>query len=260
MDLARLLCTVLAWRRSSSCCFLERPSRLSSLRLPEPCTWVVRPLSEHEISGESPGCTATGGHGGIGSVLPWRRKNGHVPKARIGTTEWDEHGVPRCKCCGREGEKVSFSVYKGVGRLWFTCSRARTAACARVQTILCSKSYRDLLPVWRNDPAYAAMRTSHPNFEQKHHQLRTQFLVAGNSLANRPKRVSMRWQQLRATAAVLIEWLRVLQTTGWNRGGTRLEVVTTSGGGMVAKLEAARARRRVADLPSPDAPAPPLVA
>ena len=57
----------------------------------------------------------------------------------------------------------------------------------------------------------------------------------------------MSWQQLRASAAILIEWLRVFQRAGW---GGKPAVVgparETGGGKMVERLLRGRADRRAA--------------
>ncbi len=73
---------------------------------------------------------------------------------------------------------------------------------------------RHIVLVWRIEEAYAAMRVSHQSCEHKHRDLRIQYLVAPDCLALRPKRPGMAWQQLRASAAMLIEWLRVFQRGG----------------------------------------------
>ena len=53
----------------------------------------------------------------------------------------------------------------------------------------CSKNYRRVQPLWRNEEAHAAMRTSHQVYEHVHNDLRTQFLVNPSSLPTRPKRI-----------------------------------------------------------------------
>ena len=136
-------------------------------------------------------------------------------------------GIPKCRHCGGETQFVRFAVVKskrrgkdglaeGQGRLWFRC-RTGSPACGGEQTILCSSSPCDLLPLWRTEDAYAAMPVSHQSYEHKHRDLRIQYLVAPDCLALRPKRPGMAWQQLRASAALLIEWLRVLQRAGWGK-------------------------------------------
>lgn len=66
----------------------------------------------------------------------------------------------------------------GKGRLWFRCRLPQKPACQREQTILCDRAPRYLLPVWRTEKAYAAMRVSHQSYEHKHRDLRIQYLLA----------------------------------------------------------------------------------
>ena len=69
----------------------------------------------------------------------------------------------------------------------------------------------------------------------------------------------MAWQQLRASAALLVEWLRVFQRAGW---GGKPAVVgparETGGGGMVARLLQIRLDRRAAAR-APTGADPPVV-
>ena len=95
---------------------------------------------------------------GIASVLPYRRHNGSEPAHPARTSDYDENGIPRCRHCGGSTSFVSFRVDKGRGRVWFKCDLPVTPGCDKVQTLNCSKSYRRVLPPWRNEEAYAAMR------------------------------------------------------------------------------------------------------
>ena len=49
------------------------------------------------------------------------------------------------------------------------------------------------------------MRVSHQSYEHKHRDLRVQYLLSPDSLALRTNRPGIEWQQLRASAAMLIE-------------------------------------------------------
>lgn len=86
---------------------------------------------------------------GIASVLPRRRQNAAEPKKPVGTAEYDEHGIPRCRQCGGTTVFVSFRVDRGRGRLWFTCQLPISPGCDKVRIMNCSKNYRRLLPLWR---------------------------------------------------------------------------------------------------------------
>jgi hypothetical protein len=48
-----------------------------------------------------------------------------------------------------------------------------------------------------------------------HGSWRQRYSVAGDNHALRPKRIGLACQQLRADAALLIEWLRILVREGW---------------------------------------------
>ncbi|HVA22166.1 MAG TPA: hypothetical protein VNN74_08745 [Candidatus Micrarchaeia archaeon] len=184
---------------------------------------------------------------GVGSVFPYRRANGSAPKCRAATSRSDEHGIPLCRGCGGETRFHRFALDRGKGRLWFRCLLPQTPRCQAIQTTFCREDYRALLPVWRTDGAYAAMRVSHQTYEHKHRDLRIQYGLAPDCLAVRPKRPGRAWQQLRSSAALLVEWLRVLQRGGWNGSASAASTPrVTNGTVMVDRLRLLRAARRSA--------------
>jgi hypothetical protein len=70
----------------------------------------------------------------------------------------------------------------------------------------------------------------------------------------------MAWQLLRASATLLIEWLRVLQRAGWGKAKVKVgPPVVTHGGDMVGRLLHFRADRRAAAARAPAGPAPPAI-
>lgn len=82
-------------------------------------------------------------------------------------------------------------------------------------------------------------------------------MVAPDCLALRPKRPGIAWQQLRSSAAVLIEWLRVLRRAGWGKVKPKVSPpALTQGGDMVGRLLRFRADRRAWPACAPDGPAP----
>ena len=200
---------------------------------------------------------------GVGSVFPFRRHRTAESDHRQPTDTYDEHGIPKCRHCGGESEFVRFAVTKNTnkGRIWFRCRLPQSQRCQSEQSIFCDQAPRHLLPVWRTEDAYAAMRVSHQSYEHKHRDLRIQYLLAPDCLAPRPKRPGIEWQQLRACAAVLIEWLRVFQRGGW---GGKPPVVgpprKTSGGDMVERLIQIRSARRAAARAPTGADPPAIVA
>lgn len=135
---------------------------------------------------------------GVGTVIPYRRKNGSSPKQAEATDEWDEYGIPFCRHCKSGGDFVRFSVADGRARLWFECSMPQRAGCDRIQSISCGKDYTRLLPLWRTMDAYAVMRETHGEYERIHNLERVRYLVGPDQLSN-PAEADRDWH----TAAAL---------------------------------------------------------
>jgi hypothetical protein len=158
---------------------------------------------------------------GVASVMPFRKPvNGPhrgVPRDDRDTDEYDRHGVPRCKHCGGPTRYHNFDAkQKGSPRLWFNCQLPKTDECRKgPQSIVCSKDWTILLPLWRTEEAYFALKESHDAYERVHHLFRSRYRVGADNHALRPKRIGLPWQQLRANAALLVEWLRIIHREGW---------------------------------------------
>jgi hypothetical protein len=165
---------------------------------------------------------------GIASVIPWRKVNGQ--ETRRDQESHDRHGVPRCKHCGAPSTFVRFrAVAQGKGpRLYFRCELQATAACKSEQSISCSKDWRLLIPLWRTEAAYHELEASHSNYERVHRHWRERYLVGGDSLANRPRRIGRDWQELRAQAALVAEWLVIAWREGWLDSARRNRKSATS--------------------------------
>jgi hypothetical protein len=168
---------------------------------------------------------------GVASVIPYRK----VPheEGRPSTLAFDEDGIPRCKGCRGETKLVRFNESNPEPRIWFRCLAPEqgNAACAKEQSIYCKEGWRQLLPLWRNTEAYWALRDSHDEYERVHIHWRQRYTVAGDNFSNRPKRRGRACQQLRANAALIIEWLRILWREGWLGSARRTsgaEVVRTA--------------------------------
>ena len=181
---------------------------------------------------------------GVASVSPYRRQNGSEPKKRVATSLYDEGGIPLCRYCKGDTHMDSFAVARGKGRLWVKCKKPQTPRCLLRQTLSCSANYRVLLPLWRDEQAYTALRVSHQNYEHKHRDLRIQYLLGPDCLALRPKRAGIGCQQLRANAALIIEWLRVLLRWG-NLPGVAT-VTKTSDNGYNERMRQLRTERQEA--------------
>jgi hypothetical protein len=149
---------------------------------------------------------------GVASVMPWRKKNGH--DQRHDEETHDRHGVPRCKHCGAPCRFVRFAESPNP-RLWFRCVRGTTHPCGRDQSIACAKDWRLLVPLWRTDPIYHELASSHGSYERVHRHWRERYRVGGDGLSLRPKRRGIAVQELRAQAALLVEWLCISWREGW---------------------------------------------
>lgn len=74
---------------------------------------------------------------------------------------------------------------------------------------------RMLLPLWRDTPTYLALRNSHDRYERVHHHWRVRWRSGSDDHSLRPKRRGRHNQQLRANAALLIEWLMINWRENW---------------------------------------------
>ena len=158
---------------------------------------------------------------GVASVIPWRKGNASEGKRVDYLPRYDRHGIPHCKHCGMEGIFHRFQHDSGPNkepRLWFRCSKPGGPECQAVQSMLCKENWRLLLPLWRTSPAYQVLRQSHENYENAHHRWRERYGCAGDTKADRPKRRGLGVQQLRASAALVIEWLTICHRQGWLGG------------------------------------------
>ena len=155
---------------------------------------------------------------GIATVVPFRKSTNRV--RREDYDDYDRHGVPRCKFCGGPSRYLRFAA-KPYPRIWFRCELGVTNGCGADQSIACSRDWRTLLPLWRTEEAYFALRSSHANYERTHRVWRDRYRVGGATHEMRPKRMGLGWQQLRANAALLVEWIRVLDREGWNGSARR---------------------------------------
>lgn len=154
---------------------------------------------------------------GVASVIPWRKHHSEMTR-RDHLPRYDRHGIPHCRHCGMEGTFHRFQADSGPNkepRLWFRCAKPGGPECIKVQSILCKENWRSLLPLWRTSAAYQVLRTSHDSYEAAHHRWRERYAVAGDTKADRPKRRGLGVQQLRASAALVLEWLTINYRQGW---------------------------------------------
>jgi hypothetical protein len=165
---------------------------------------------------------------GILTVSPFRAGN-KATRPEYATDEYDEHGVPLCKHCGCEGTFVSFTV-KPKPRILYRCSINCPGSLdangnPTRQSIYCEKKWRLLLPVFRTSELYLALRQGIGTKERVHGYWRRRYHVAGTDVDNRIKRNGIGARQLRANAALLIEWLVLTYRQGWLGGKKRNHAV-----------------------------------
>jgi Transposase DDE domain len=152
---------------------------------------------------------------GIAPIFP-ARKNANQPQRPDQLTH-DRHGVMRCKHCGGDMKQKRFAIEKGTGTpwLWFKCMAPATAGCEGEQRIRCETDWRSLIPLSPLDPLYQELRAAHYAYEGLHDYWRDRYRVAADTLANRPKVVSLSWHRLRANVACLVDWLRIAAVNEW---------------------------------------------
>jgi hypothetical protein len=155
---------------------------------------------------------------GIAPVFPWRA-GGTRTEPRDHDTH-DRDGVMRCRHCGGETKQTRFALEaskKGTGTpwLWFKCAAPATPDCAGEQRIRCETDWRSLIPLSRLEPLYHELMAMHRQYEGVHDYWRDRYRVAADTLANRPKIVSLNWHRLRANVACFIDWLRIAARNDW---------------------------------------------
>jgi hypothetical protein len=179
-------------------------------------------------------------------VFPWRAFGA---QQRHDHARFDRHGVKRCEHCGGMMYQTRFSANNGKPRLWFRCVFQLTPECAASeQTIYCSEDWRTLIPLSRTNALYHELKESHQAYEGVHDYWRDRYRVAADTLANRPKVVSIGWHRLRANVACLVDWLRIAAKNDWlgstrnalRRKGTR----TKKDAGRKASASVAKTRAR----------------
>lgn len=198
---------------------------------------------------------------GVTLVTPTRETSkgpvadGRTPSAN---PRCDMHGIPTCKHCGLPCDFVGFSKESGKARVWFRCPLPSRVKCRRVQSMVCSKATRRLIPIWRTAPVYNVLRAQIGNLEHVHEDWRTRYKSGGKELHDRQRRIGIACQQLRASAALLIEWCWVLMRQGWigPRRTERATPVPLSDNGRHARLMARRKKLSLlgGGYPSPKPP------
>lgn len=161
---------------------------------------------------------------GVATVAPWRARTGKFNNREMEDTDrYDRHGIVRCKYCGGPTTQLRFTA-GDKPRQWVKCAEpAPGSDCeSKTQTIMCSEDWRLLVPLWRNTEAYLALEDSSRAYERVHHLWRSRYRVGADTHHDRPKRRGRATQQLRATVALIAEWLQILHREGWLGSARRL--------------------------------------
>jgi hypothetical protein len=150
---------------------------------------------------------------GAATVAPYRRGRSGT-RADYDCDVYDRHGIPRCKHCGHEGKYVSFTL-SPKPRLIYKCAAQCAESAGKRMSVYCEEKWRFLVPLWRNEEAYMALRNAGKAYEGVHRYWRDRYKVGGTDFYTRPKRIGRDWQQLRASAALLAEWIKICFREGW---------------------------------------------
>jgi len=187
-------------------------------------------------------------------VFPWRRPNGSIKtRGEADRDEYDRHGIPRCRHCGGPGDLtgpgLGFHLPGDKPVLRFRCQLNLTPECKGQQQIACSTEPRLLIPLSRLSEPYNALRVAGKNMERLWRHWRDRYAVAGKNIDARTlRRQSLPCQELRAEAARLIEWFRVLLREGWlgsRRRSAETDPTSISGEKRLSSILAARDRHGV---------------
>ena len=156
---------------------------------------------------------------GVASVVPWRKPHQDTIRASLDSEHTDRHGVPRCKHCGGPGDQTApgLGSYFGRGepRIRFRCMLGMLPECKETQSVACKHDWTLLIPMSRQLESYHALANSTKNLERVFRHWRARYTVAGTDVDTRPKRPGLAWQNLRASAALLVEWFRLCLRHGW---------------------------------------------
>lgn len=153
---------------------------------------------------------------GIATVGPLRKIGGSIePKD---SSSVDEHGVVKCPTCQGPTTLHEFRLVAGENpRLIVKCAGGGEpgSPCATAKpSVSCADDWRFLLPLWRDDIRYQALRYRWER-EHAHHQARTRNRVSGKEDMLRPKRIGVAWQQTLVNLADALDWFRAGLKHGW---------------------------------------------
>lgn len=193
---------------------------------------------------------------GVATVAP-ARKRGTKSREEWRQASFDEHGIPRCRHCGGEGDydgpKLGLTFASGEPYLRFRCILEHTDACKGIQRIACCEDWRLLTPLSRTTLLYQALRRGHKAFENVFGHWRQRYRVFGKDRGGMLQKPGTDTQRLRAKTALALDWLRLNIRHGWLGNHTQLNpnrprIDTGLGAERAARLKRAR-RLRGLNLP-----------
>jgi hypothetical protein len=169
----------------------------------------VRSVFEHNLSK------------GTSTICEWRQPRAGIWPEDLECEAFDRDGVPRCRHCGdvTHTDGAGLGLHhdqRGNSYLLVRCEGRHTTDCERPQRVPCSLEPRLLQPINRTHKVFWDLYQAHKNKEGMFLHFRWRYQVAGNDFAERPKRrQSVPVQQLRASAGMLLDWLRACLKHGW---------------------------------------------
>lgn len=158
---------------------------------------------------------------GISTIGEWRQPQAGIWPENLECTAFDRDGVVRCRHCGDGTNTRGAGLglhrdQRGNPYLLVRCEGRHTPACSQPQRVSCSLEPRLLQPINRTTKLFWNLHEAHKNKEGIFLHFRWRYNVAGNDFADRPKRrQSVPCQQLRASAGMLIDWLRACLKHNW---------------------------------------------
>ena len=159
---------------------------------------------------------------GTAPIVPFRAPHAGWTPENLQTEMIDSDGTPRFATCGRpeppRARGLGLDWAEGVPRIRYRCAIYDTDEClGRTQSI----AVLDAAAAAEPDPSRTSrlhhdLLESHQNMEGVFAAWRERYKVAGNDLGSRiRRRAGVSAQNLRAAAALLIEWFRMDLRNGW---------------------------------------------
>jgi hypothetical protein len=143
---------------------------------------------------------------GVGSAIPLRKDQ--ATRNVVG----QDRDEPRCKHCGGETVRVRFDDAKL--RVIATCARPVTDECEAQQSFSSREDWRRRGPLSRLSQTFWELDRCRANREHSHKDRRSRYIVGGNDLSSRHKRIGTAVQALRAATASLNDMTAIAYRLG----------------------------------------------